>query len=106
MMTREITGWIWESHARTTVEYLARWVGYDFDDFDWGDIETGIAESTWEPPERWYDYSIEGDLELAVSFARDENDRLIGIKVTGEMDAILEARIDTLLTLLADRRLA
>ena len=91
----------WPGHGGVPVA-LGR---YDFDDSDWQAIEHGSAESSWEPPERWYDYPIAGVPELIVSFARDENAGLIGLRVSGDLDEVLEARVETLLTLFADRRL-
>ena len=104
MVVREISGWVWSGNVRTTVEYLSRWVGYAFDDGDWQAIEHALPETSWEPPEHWYHYPIMGTPALTVWFACSPGADPVGVRIRGDIGDILEARIDTQLTVLADLR--
>jgi hypothetical protein len=102
MPVSEVRGWVWSGNVRTGLEYVSRWVGYEFDDTDWQAVENGLPDTSAEEPERWYDYPIVGSPQLVVLVAVNPGADPVDIRVQGEMDDILAVRIETLLSVLAD----
>ncbi|MEQ7011291.1 hypothetical protein ABN028_34495 [Actinopolymorpha sp. B17G11] len=103
MAVSEVAGWVWPANLRTTMQYLSMWIGYDFDDTDWDAINHGFLKTSGDPPGRpQYDYPIVGSPILTVLLARDPGADPVSVLVRGEMDDILRARIDTLLSILAE----
>ncbi len=98
----EVSGWVWSGHVRTALQWISRWVGYDFDDTDWQVVEDALPRTSWEPPEQWYDYPIIGTPTLTAYVAREPGADPVGIRVQGTLDPILTTQIETLLSLLAD----
>lgn len=103
-MEREIAGWIWPEHVRTTTEFLSGWINYPFDDTDWQAIEQALPETSSDTPEHWYDYPLAGTPPLTLRLARDPNADPVSIRVTGKITTTLDAKIDTLLSVLASVR--
>lgn len=101
MATRQIGGWVWPDKLQLALQYVSMWVGYPFDDSDWQAIEHGLHDTTAEHPQRWYDYPIVGTPSLTVLIARNPGADPIDVKVQGDIDDILAAKIDTLLSVLA-----
>lgn len=104
MTEREISGWIWPEHVRTTAEHLSTWIGYRFDDMDAQAIEHALPQTSSDTPERWYDYPLSGTPHLTLWLAHDPNADPVSVRVAGDIDDILHARIDTLLSVLSSVR--
>ena len=102
MTVSEVQGWIWPRNVRTALEHISALVGYSFDDWDWTAVETALPHTSWDPPERWYDYPIVGTQTLTVHLANDDFAHPVAIRVHGELDEVLTARIDTIIHLLSD----
>ncbi|MEV4260443.1 hypothetical protein [Kribbella sp. NPDC049584] len=102
MTVSEVQGWIWPPNVRTALEHISALVGYSFDDWDWTAVETALPHTSWDPPERWYDYPIVGTQTLTVHLANDDFAHPVAIRVHGELDEVLAARIDTIIRLLSD----
>jgi hypothetical protein len=103
MPVREVQGWVCAVNVRTAMEYLSRWVGYEFDDWDWQAIEFALPGTSWDE-EKWYDYPIVGSPALTVLVAHSPDADPVGVRVRGDIDDILQARIETLLLVLANVR--
>jgi hypothetical protein len=88
--------------VRTALVHISLWVGYTFDEADWQAVENALPETRWDPPEQWYDYPIVGSRTLTVFLARADGADPVGIRVQGELDEVLAARIETIIAILAD----
>lgn len=102
MSVRQVSGWVYEVNVRTAMEYLSRWVEYDFDDTDWQAIEFGLPETSSDEPEQWYDYPIVGSPILTVLLALAPGAEPVFVVVRGDIDDVLQARIETLLSVLSN----
>ena len=102
MTSSEIGGWIWPSNVRTALTYLSLWIGYDFTETDWQAIEIALPDTDSEAPHGWYEYPLIGTPELTVTLAGTPGDQPINIRVQGKIDQILAARVETLISILAD----
>lgn len=95
----EIAGWVRESNVRRLMVYISLWIGYRFDDVDWQAIEDALPDTDTDS-ERWYDYPLVGDPDLVVWLAINVGAVPVSVKVVGDMDAVLAARVDTAIELL------
>jgi hypothetical protein len=58
-----ISGSICHTNLRPFLEVVSRLVGYEFDDLDWGAVESGIDEAERNGGQlefNWFDYSLGG----------------------------------------------
>ena len=97
-----VSGWVWPSNVRQLFTWLSLYVGYAFDESDWQAIETALPDTDNEAENGWYNYPIAGVPPLRVSVARSGDADPVMVNVSGDMDAVLEARIDTLVSVMAD----
>jgi hypothetical protein len=101
-MVNEVSGWVWPANVRKALEYISSCVDYRFDDLDWTAVETALPHTSWDPPERWYDYPIVGTQTLTVLLACDSAFDPVGITVRGDLDPVQVATIETTIAILAD----
>lgn len=102
MRSHEVAGWVLPGNVRTLMTWLAHYVGYAYDDSDWQALEMALSATDAETAEGWYDYPLAGSPVLTVSLAQTPGDSPVSVRVTGRIDAVLAARVDTLLSVLAD----
>ncbi|WP_431917450.1 DUF6881 domain-containing protein [Amycolatopsis tucumanensis] len=100
--SEEVRGWVFGTNVHKFLEHLSSWIGYEFDELDWQAIEQALPATDAERADGWYDYPLAGQPQLSVSLAADPGASPVLVRVVGEMDAVLVARIDTLLALLSD----
>lgn len=101
--TSTVTGWLWAENLMPMYESLAALVGYSFDKYDRDAINVGIEEVDDRPDDRWFDYPLVGTTTLNVetaALARGSRQ----VRVHHDGGAVLDGRIDTLLTLLHEYR--
>ncbi|NIK56941.1 hypothetical protein [Kribbella shirazensis] len=101
-----VAGWVWPANLRAALRHISACVDYTFDDWDWDAVEAALPQTDWEPLEHWYDYPIIGSRTLTVHLAHDDGFEPVGIRVEGELDEVLAARIETIIALLSDIRAA
>jgi hypothetical protein len=83
---REVGGWIHEDNLSRVVEYIAALVHHEWDDLDDGALEAGIP-------------STDADLPPGAWIARDHEGGILSMTISGDVDAVLAARFETLLDL-------
>jgi len=96
MAERRIAGWIEGANTWLAVFYIARLVGYDFDDCDWQAIALGL-EGTDADADRWFDYPLVGKMPVQLLLARHVDAEPVMVTVLGNLDDVLAARIETAL---------
>jgi len=82
--------------------YLSMFIGYEFDDSDWLAIEMALPQTDTDAADGFYEYPLVGGSQLVVRLARNVGADPVNVTVTGPMDPVLEARVDTLLAVLAE----
>ena len=92
---REIAGWIHEDHVEKALLRLSAYVGYRFDEHD-----AAALVGAFDGPDDWFEYPLEGSPALTVRMAKDEDSCVVMVSVSGDIDEVLAARIETLLDLL------
>ncbi|GAA4935837.1 hypothetical protein [Actinoplanes utahensis] len=93
-------GWIFEENTVRFLETLSWFIGYRYDHAD-EDALTGALDGTDDETESaWFRYPLMGTPPLEVSLARSSGATTVSIQITGDIDPILHARIDTMLHLL------
>lgn len=102
-MSESVSGWVWEENVDRLMRHLAHAVSYDFDDLDRGAIETGL-EDTDADQDRWFDYPLVGQPQLNVGLARHPDAAPVVVRVSGDLDDVLAARVETLLAVYSDVR--
>jgi hypothetical protein len=99
----EVTGWVWESNVEATLRHLSHVVGYALDDLDLQALQTGV-ETTDAEVDKWYAYPLVGDPPVDVHLARNPGAAPVNVRVTGDLDEVRTARIETILSVLAEVR--
>jgi hypothetical protein len=100
-MVDKVAGWVWEENVNRFMRHLAYTVAYDFDDLDRGAVETGLKDTDAERG-RWFDYLLVGQGQLKVELARDPDASPIMVRVSGDLDDVLAARVETLIAVFGD----
>jgi hypothetical protein len=98
-----VDGWVWADNVHRLMRHLAHTVAYDFDDLDWGAVETGLTTTDAEQA-RWFDYPLVGKRQLNVGLAREPDAYPVMVRVSGELDDVLIGRIETLIAVFSDVR--
>jgi hypothetical protein len=93
---------VWPSNVRVLMTYLSLFIGYQFDDSDWLAIELALPDTDAAAPDGSYEYPLVGRPQLVVRLARNAGADPVAVTVTGPMDPVLEARVDTLIAVLAE----
>ena len=96
MTVRRIDGWIEGENALVAVHYIAKLVGYKFQDSDWRAIDTGL-EGTDAEAKRVFDYPLVGRTPVQLLLARHAGAEPVMVTVLGNLDDVLAARIETAL---------
>ncbi len=100
MSQHTIGGWVWYSSTELLFEYLASWIGYDFGESDWQAIEVALPSTDADREDGWYEYPLIGDVVLTVRVADNPGDDIVTFEISGEIDAVLRARIETAFSIL------
>lgn len=95
-----IDGWVSEGNVIPFLEHVSRYIGYEFDDFDETALTGALAQTDDESAGGWFDYPLEGTPPVTVSLAQAVGGTVVSIRVEGDIDPVLAARIETLFDLL------
>jgi hypothetical protein len=98
----EVGGWVWPSNVEPLLRWVSLYVGYSFDLTDWQAVEAALPATDADAADGWYDYPLAGTPPVQVNLAQNVGALPVMVRVVGEMDPVLEARIDTLVSVLAD----
>ncbi|WP_327001116.1 hypothetical protein OHA72_39135 [Dactylosporangium sp. NBC_01737] len=92
--------WVFEENVVQFLQHLSRYIGYRYDHLD-EDALTGALEQTDdETPDAWFTYPLQGTPPLTVSLAQAVDGSVVSVRVDGDIDPVLAARIETLFDLL------
>jgi hypothetical protein len=95
-----VAGWVWPSTVHTMMEFLSSFVGYGFGYSDWDAVRFGLEGTDTDRSDGFYEYPLVGDPVLTVRLARNVGADPVDVSVTGAMDVVLQARVDTLISVL------
>jgi len=95
-----VAGWIFEENVVRLLEHLSRHVGYPYDAADADALVGALDDTDDESATAWFRYPLAGTPPVMVLLARSVGGSVVSVRVEGAVDAVLEARIDTMLDLL------
>lgn len=90
---------MFEDDVLPFLAHISRYIGYRYDDLDEAAI-TGALERTDEPADGYVSYPLPGTPSLTVSLAKAAGGSEVSVRVEGDIDPILRARLETLFDLL------
>jgi hypothetical protein len=96
-----VDGWVWPSTVHTMMVFLSSFVDYGFGYSDWDAVRFGLEATDADRTDGFYEYPLVGNPVLTVRLARNVGADPVNVSVTGRMGVVLEARIDTLISVLA-----
>ena len=96
MAEREVGGWIWPENKMGLMKWLAVYIGYGFSESD----EIAVANAA----DGCFEYPLAGNPPLLVALEPDDEADPVSVRVTGAMDNVLAARVETLLDVFSDAR--
>lgn len=95
-----IDGWVSADNVVPFLEYVSRYIGYEYDDFDEAALTGALAQTDDDSADGWFGYPLVGAPPVTVSFAQAVGGTVVSVRVEGDIDPVLAARIETLLDLL------
>ena len=96
-----VDGWVWPSTVHTMMVFLSSFIDYGFGYSDWDAVRFGLEGTDADRTDGYYEYPLVGAPVLTVRLARNVGADPVSVSVTGPMSVVLEARIDTLISVLA-----
>jgi hypothetical protein len=95
-----VRGWVNEDNVIRLLEKTSAWIGYAYDDLDEAALTGALDGTNDESVDGWFQYPLEGNPPLTVCLARSPGSAVVSVRLVGTIDAVLAARIETLLDLL------
>lgn len=93
-------GWVNEGNVVRLMQQISTYIGYPYDDLDEAALTGALDETDDESPDGWFEYPLAGEPELTVHLAQSPGSANVSVRVEGDVDAVLDARIETLLDIL------
>lgn len=82
------------------LEHVSGYIGYRYDDLDEAALTGALELTDDESTDAWFGYPLEGVPPLMVRLAQAVGGSVVGVRVEGDIDPILTARLETLFDLL------
>lgn len=95
-----VQGWVNEGNVVRLMEQISTYVGYPYDDLDEVALTGALDETDDESTDGWFEYPLTGEPELTVHLAQARGSSNVSVRVEGDVDVVLAARIETLLDIL------
>jgi hypothetical protein len=95
-----VAGWIHEENVVRFLDHLSHCIGYQYDAADQDALVGALDDTNDESLTAWYQYPLQGTPPVVVSLARAAGGSTVSVRVDGGIDTVLQARIDTMLSLL------
>ena len=96
-----VDGWVWPSTVHTMMVFLSSFIDYAFRYSDWDAVRFGLEGTDADRTNGYYEYPLVGAPVLTVRLARNVGADPVSVSVTGAMGVVLEARVETLISVLA-----
>ncbi|MEV4510868.1 hypothetical protein AB0K00_18080 [Dactylosporangium sp. NPDC049525] len=96
----DAAGRVLEGNVVRFLELVSTYIGYRYDDLDEVAVTGAIECTDNESTESWFSYPLQGAPPLSTYLARAVGGSVVSIRVEGNIDPILAARIETLFDLL------
>jgi hypothetical protein len=95
-----VRGWVDEGNVVRLMEQISTYIGYSYDDLDEAALTGALDETDDESPDGWFEYPLAGRPELTVHLAQSPGSANVSVRVEGDVDVVLAARIETLLDIM------
>jgi hypothetical protein len=95
-----VQGWVDEGNVVRLMQQISTYIGYSYDDLDEAALTGALDETDDESPDGWFAYPLAGEPELTVHLAQSPGSANVSVRVEGDVDVVLAARIETLLDIM------
>lgn len=95
---------MWGENVPVLMRTLSALVGYRYDSSDEIAVEFGLPSTDADADDRWFDYPLVGQPIITVWLAQNVGAEPVSVRVVGDMDPVLAARVDTAIGVMADIR--
>jgi hypothetical protein len=92
-----VAGWVFEDHVAQLLRHISAYIGYRYDESDEAALIGALEDTDDESVDAWFEYPLEGVPPLTVRLAQSPGSTVVSVRVEGEMDLVLAARVDTVL---------
>ncbi|MEV6965223.1 hypothetical protein AB0M47_08905 [Hamadaea sp. NPDC051192] len=97
---RTVGGWVAEDNVVTALQQLSFYIGYRYDAADEDALVGALEDTDDDTDDLWFEYPLSGSPALTVRLAQAIGGSVVSAGVTGVMDDVLAARVETVLDLL------
>ena len=101
LVVENVDSWVWDYNVDLFMSHVAQAIGHSYDDLDRGAVEAGLPHTDADK-DQWFDYPLVGRQQLTVHLAENAGASPVDFRVGGEMDDVLAARIETIVSVLYD----
>jgi hypothetical protein len=95
-----VGGWIDEKNVVRFLSHLSGHIAYRYDTADEDALVGALDDTDDESETAWFRYPLMGTPAVVVRLARAVGGSVVSVRVEGDIDMILGARIETMLDLL------
>lgn len=95
-----VQGWVNEGNVVRLMEQISTYIGYSYDGLDEAALTGVLDETDDESSDGWFEYPLAGNPELTVHLAQSPGSANVSVRVQGDADVVLAAKIQTLLDIL------
>lgn len=96
----EVRGWVAEDNVVELMRHISQQIGYAYDELDETALVGALENTNDELPDAWFQYPLGGTRTLKVHLAQSPGSAVVSVRVEGQMNEVLAARIETMLELL------
>ncbi|GLW34552.1 hypothetical protein Areg01_74890 [Actinoplanes regularis] len=93
-----VDGWILEGNVVRFLTHLSRRTGYEYAAADEDALVGALDKTDDESGTAWFRYPLQGTPPVVVALAQAVGGGVVSVGIDGDIDAVLEARIDTMLS--------
>ncbi|MBM2623133.1 hypothetical protein JIG36_47305 [Actinoplanes sp. LDG1-06] len=97
-----VSGWVHENNVVRLMRLVSHYVDYPYDDLDESALDGALDATDDERDDGWFDYPLEGTPPVTVRLARSPGSAVVSVRVDGELDPVLAARVETVIEMLSD----
>jgi hypothetical protein len=95
-----VRGWVNEDNVVRLLAQISGLIGYSYDDLDEAALSGALDGTDDESFDKWFQYPLVGSPALMVHLAQSPGSTVVGVRIEGDIDAVLAARIETSVDLL------
>jgi hypothetical protein len=92
-----VRGRVNEDNIVRLMAQISGYIGYSYDDLDEVALTGALDRTDDEAPDGWFQYPLQGSPALLVHLAQSPGSAVVSVRVEGNLDPVLTARVETLM---------